>query len=502
MTGIPYVVRRRQQLYLRVRIPADIAARTGKAFFTRSLQTANPRLARAEAARLLAELHGQWQTARGRNEKMKVPLPHGDISHFKFTAEDRATLQAKAETAAERAELTRRLIAMLERLVPGDPRIAAARARYQADLYGRDSSIVQSAQLHLAAQLADAVRTLKPEQARSPLAAEAKEPWSAQAEKFFADRPSVGHAARTSYEQAFRELTGLIGAKALVDVAKSDIKGFADHLRDRPINRAGQRQMSRASILKLLGNLKAYFGWAVSSGLLAVNPAEGVQPRSETREERDGKNDRRAFTRAELATLFDSALFVGCHSHSRRSKPGRNVLRDEPYWFWLISLLTGARTEEVADLPSALVDVGGITCLDFRHATKTSAGPRLIPILPDLRHLGIIEWATEQARRGRGLLQGPNAYADWSKWSNRYLDSIGLDDPALVTYSLRHNFRQQLRAANLHPEIIDKVFGHEGDSVGAGYGRDLSPEEAKLVIQKVKSPVLLDHLNQRRPIKT
>jgi integrase len=49
------------------------------------------------------------------------------------------------------------------------------------------------------------------------------------------------------------------------------------------------------------------------------------------------------------------------------------------------------------------------------------------------------------------------------------------DDPQLVLYSLRHSFRQMLRAGNIGDELADKIFGHSTGKVGAEYGRDLSP---------------------------
>ncbi|PWC32063.1 hypothetical protein TSO221_31600 [Azospirillum sp. TSO22-1] len=350
-------------------------------------------------------------------------------------------------------------------------------------------------------RLADAVARLEaapPATVAGPvvpaLPAESGQPWPDIIDRFFADRPSIGASAKVSHLQAFRECEQLIGRKPLAEVTKADMKAFADHLRDRPINRVGRTHMARSSIIKMLSHLKGLFGWAAGAGLIPSNPADGVQPRSETREERDGRAARRALTPAELARLYDSPLFVGCKTRSRRSTPGREVYRDEPFWFFLIALLSGARTEEIASMPSTLADVGGTLCLDFRHATKTSAGARLVPVLPELRRLGIERWSAEQVRRGRGMVEGPNASADWSKWLNRYMDDIGLDDPAIVAYSLRHNFRQQLRAAKLGDEIMNKVFGHEGEAVGDGYGRDLAPDEARLVAESVRSPVDLTHL--------
>src|SRR5690606_25773202 len=118
------------------------------------------------------------------------------------------------------------------------------------------------------------------------------------------------------------------------------------------------------------------------------------------------------------------------------------------------------------------------------------------PVLPELKKLGFLQWAAEQASHGRRLVEGRNEPASWSKWSNYYLDEIGLDSEDVSPYSLRHVYRQQLRAADLHPELVDKIFGHKGQSVGAGYGRDLSVSEAKVVVKRVKPPTPLEHLWQ------
>lgn len=317
-------------------------------------------------------------------------------------------------------------------------------------------------------------------------------------QRFFADKPGIQEKTRNSYEQAFREFAITNGSASLSETTKADIKAFADYLRDREINRAGRTTLGRTTIKKLLNHVKSYFAWAVEAGLLKKNPGEGVFARAADKLEKRQKK-RRALTTAELTQLFNSPLFVGCHSRSRRATRGQNVYRDEKYWFWILLLMTGARLEEIEKMPSQFVRVGDVDCFDLLHATKTLNAPRLVPILPELKRLGIYEWAAEQEKRGRGLVEGPNGSKDWSKWLNRYLDDIGLTDPLVVAYSLRHNFKQQLRASGLHGEIIDKVFGHEaeeGDKVGGNYGRDLSPGEAQLVVAKVAPPITLEHLWQ------
>ncbi|MEE3624992.1 DUF6538 domain-containing protein [Nitrospirillum sp. BR 11752] len=64
MASIPYIVQRRQRLYLRVRQPADVAALTGRTHYVRSLRTNDPRQARATAAKLLVGAHHLWGEVR------------------------------------------------------------------------------------------------------------------------------------------------------------------------------------------------------------------------------------------------------------------------------------------------------------------------------------------------------------------------------------------------------------------------------------------------------
>jgi integrase len=493
-----FVFQRRQAFFVRLRVPAEIVSLIGKTHVSRSLGTSRVDEARLRAGERLSSIQRAFAEIRTVAATLRIKTPD-DLTILldeKVWPVDVSAEAVALMPLAVRPALQQRMQTRAQTDAPATRGEAAATAISDVNAHAARMALEEARYQRLSEAVARLETTppVAPTGFVTPsLPPESAQPWPDFIDRFFADRPSIGERAQISHRQAFREFESLVGPKALVEVNKANVKAFADHLRDRPINRAGREHMSRASIIKMLSHLKGLFGWAMSAGLIATNPADGVQPRSETRVERAGPT-RRALTTAELTTLFNSPLFTGCLSRSRRSTPGPNRFQDEPYWFWLLALLTGARTEEIAALPSTLVDVGGTLCLDFRHATKTSAGARLVPVLPALRRLGVERWAANQARRGLGMVQGPNGSDDWSKWLNRYMDAVGLDDPTIVAYSLRHNFRQQLRAADLHPEIVDKIFGHEGEAVGARYGRDLSPEEARLVVQRVKAPVDLAHV--------
>jgi len=329
---------------------------------------------------------------------------------------------------------------------------------------------------------------------------ESTAPWPSLIERFFTARPSLGARAVVSHRQAFVEFAALIGAKPVGQVSKGDVARYAEWLETKTNGRNGRARLARTTLVKKLQHIRSFFAWAEEKAYIGSSPALGVRPRTQSRQERTDEG-RRAFTEAELERLFASPLFIGCAGARCRSVPGTLILRDERYWFFLVALLTGARIEELAEAPSTLVMLGDVACLDLRAAaTKTGNAPRLVPILPALSQLGFLTWAADKRAAGAAkLFQGGAACADWSKWTNRYLDAIRLDAPDTATYSLRHSFRQMLRAARIGDELMNKVFGHAAkgkgiNDTGARYGRALSIQEARLVATTVRPPLALDHL--------
>nr|WP_284256678.1 hypothetical protein [Acidocella aquatica] len=312
--------------------------------------------------------------------------------------------------------------------------------------------------------------------------------WHTLRTAFMRDKPDLEKKTIWSYDQAFDIWIKLIGDKAIRDIRRGDVKVFADFLRDKENPRGGK--LSHATIQRSVGHIKTFMSWAVAAGSVEDDGFEKVSIRSLTKEERMGDEDRRAFTQSEVSMLFHSRLFT------EECSPSEEATR----WFLAIAALTGARTEEIAMAPSQFVWVDDVLCMDLRKVgTKTPAAPRLIPLLGDLLKMGIVEWAAKQSARGFTLVQPDvkqKSAPAWSKFLNRYLDKTVTKDPTLALYSLRHSFRQMLRAGNIGDELCDKIFGHSSGKVGAGYGRDLSADEARLFLAGVKPHVSLQHLWQ------
>lgn len=492
----PHVVRRRQGLYLRLRLPPDLARASGRTHVVRSLGTADPAQARSRAAAASAALHGGWDRVREELGRLGG-VPVRDLT----AAELRAAL-ASPDVNED-----------LARLSPDDSAALAQRVRDLLASAGREVAAGRDERDRLeaaAAFAADARRLGLVDGLREAIASGAGErkpkahpeagvPWSSLVERFFASRPSLSPSTRVSYAQAFRECKDVVGDKYLSDLTARDVAKYSEFLEAKSSNRGSAGILNRKTIVRLTGHVRTFTAWAKSSGLIAVDPGADIEVRKQTRQEqRDSEEgSKRAFTHKEMERLFDSPLFVGCQSRHYRSRPGHDVYRDAAWWFLVVAHLTGARCEELADAPSVLVDLDGVTCLDLRHARKTNSAPRLVPIISDLTKLGFVAFADKQRLAGRKLFEGPGASADWSKWCNRYIDKILGVDSTVSFHSFRHSFRQSCSAAHFGDYLCDKILGHRSKkdrSEGSSYGRDLSPDEARLVVEKLKGPVPLIHL--------
>jgi integrase len=501
----PFLIKRRAGWYLRIRIPADLAPLLGS-HLTRTLETRDYGLARRRAILAAARLQACWQETwrtmdRETYESIVENLRRRD--RLRLQAElQRFDTALKTELKAEMDTAVRSWEALGPQPAPqaGEARPLPEEERLRAKLEGMQEA------LSMMAPAPPASATPPPLEAGTPasgLRPEAEKAWPDLVDTFFTARPSIGERARVSHRQAFREWEELSGRKAIGIITQADVARYVEWLEGRTNARAGRTALSRDTIVKKLQHIRGFLAWAEQRAFLATNPGAKVQPRPKTREESAGDGARRAFNNEELRKLFDSPLFTGCTGPRRRSIPGRQVLRDEKYWIFPVALLTGARIEELAEAPTALVDLEGIPCLDLRQSgTKTKAAPRLVPILPVLQKMGFVEWAATKAAKGGKLFQGGDASGDWSKWCNRYLDDVGLDDLDLTFHSLRHCFRQMLRAARIGDELADKIFGHEdgaeksgGNRTGQRYGRDLSPQEARAVVECVSCPIALVHLH-------
>ena len=266
-------------------------------------------------------------------------------------------------------------------------------------------------------------------------------------------------------------------------------------------------RLSRASIKKDVGGLRAVLGVVADEKWISVNVAAGV---------RTGKRlkgtgiTREPFTPAMMAALFASPMFTGCAGPSlaARTRAGQHVYQDIYYWAPLLSALSGARIEEIGQAltrdvetinlvrlprrwPARTFTIMRITDAGVDQHVKNEGSRRVLIIHPKLIELGFLDYVEPSRAAGSERLFDLT-YSSNEKWTkelsrqlNRYIDATVTKDPLYVFHSLRHEFRDRADDSDIDPKITRKVMGHVPGDVSDRYGkgasiRKVAAEMAKL----------------------
>jgi integrase len=111
------------------------------------------------------------------------------------------------------------------------------------------------------------------------------------------------------------------------------------------------------------------------------------------------------------------------------------------------------------------------------RSVKTQTSERVVPIHPELRRLGFLDYVAERRREDDKAWLFPLAdkrggLKAWSKWWGHYLrDHIGIEDRDMVFHSFRHGFTDRARAAGVAEEVRKALMGHsDASTVSGGYG--------------------------------
>ena len=486
-----FILRRRAGLYVRIRIPSDLSGFLGS-HIVRTLKTTDRRIGQTRGALFRAQSAAIFDTMKQETRALVLGVPIDELQQSDLVGCDRGRLLGDIETLTDDQ---RRLLKTRFRFL-----VERAERDLAEDRQGLDMAVDVLEALK-SAKMAGTLEALQEpgetRQARKPAEKADKRTGlrlSELLDSYFSDR-SLTTKSEDETRLSVRNFESKVGLKPIKDITNTDVATFKTWLQERPGN-AGRAKSAHATVQKSLGHIKTVLKWATNeAGILTEVVGQNVQPRKKNKDEKAPR--RLAFDTDALTKIFKSPIYSGCLSRKKYKDPGKCVFRDDKFYFFLTIFLTGARVEE---LPGAKIShLDGLPCLDLRETgTKTQAGARLIPILPALEKAGFTKWAEQRINDGGKLFEGLHASNRWSQWSNRYLDHIEVSDRLHTTYSLRHAFRQILRNSKLNTETIDKIFGHEGDSVGANYGRQLlTKEEARNFLDSVNPSIDLKHLYQK-----
>lgn len=211
---------------------------------------------------------------------------------------------------------------------------------------------------------------------------------------------------------------------------------------------------------------------------------------------------RRPFAVAELNTLFQQPLYSGCKDDERGfATPGTNHPRRGRFWLPLIGLFTGMRMAEIAQLwTDDIVQEDGVWLIWVRFdagrgkTLKNQGSERKVPIHKELIDIGFVDWVKHRrsAEPCRLFPDIPKAKSKddyssvFSKRFAKFLEKAGLSGSDLTFHSLRHNFRDAIREADLSDGIAKALGGWEDNEAHSHYGRGYKITQLKTAIDAIE----------------
>ena len=110
--------------------------------------------------------------------------------------------------------------------------------------------------------------------------------------------------------------------------------------------------------------------------------------------------------------------------------------------------------------------------------------------------LGFLDFINQRKKAKAEMLFDLKPYRgvyshSFSKWYGRHVRSkVGVTDPRKVFHSLRHNFKDAGRNAEIDKALVDALQGHTDGSVSGSYGSGYSLKALDRAIRKIRYPGL------------
>ncbi len=269
-----------------------------------------------------------------------------------------------------------------------------------------------------------------------------------------------------SYSRTLDVFGEFLGHNDASLVSRDDVVRFKDHRLAATNQRTGRLISPRTVKDTDLAALKSVFGWAVTNGKLASNPAQGVsiqRIRSRT--------PRRGFSDSEAKAILQAA------SHVAAGREHPETLAAKRWVPWLLAY-TGARVGEIGQLRKEDIKRVGehwvLTITPEAGPVKTDKA-RAIVLHPHLLDLGFPQFV-EGANGGPLFLRirpGADVRGPLKALKNRlreFVREVVTDTAVDPNHGWRHRFKTVCREVRVDPEVRDYIQGHSARTVGERYG--------------------------------
>jgi integrase len=321
--------------------------------------------------------------------------------------------------------------------------------------------------------------------------------------------PSLSPATVQGYEPVFRLLRDVLGADTpIASITHDDGLRLFEIVKGLPSN-AQKRQalkglgtieaVAEGKRLELptvsaktvndryMANIGSLFRFAAGRGWIALNPVLGLRAHDPVND-----RDRRDSFGSSLPKLFGAAPWTP-----------KDASLPLHYWGPLLGLFHGLRLGEIAGLlVKDVAEEAGEPMLllrDGKRPLKTMAARRDMPVHPALVRLGFLEFVKERRKEAKGdelLFPGQKAYAreQWGRglgeWFGKRVKALGIEGRKLGMHSLRHDFRDALREADVPEDVAHYLMGHAQEGMAAVYGGRPTLARLKAAMAKIAYPAL------------
>jgi len=283
----------------------------------------------------------------------------------------------------------------------------------------------------------------------------------------------------------------------------------------------GEPGLSARTLERYTSALVSLFGWLRDRGLYeGDNPFSRLgTTKNSAKRLRKERTKYLPFTADELTALFHSPLLLETNRNDRVS-PRRHGTRTALMWLPLVSLFTGMRSEEIAQLrPLDVREENGVLFIrvaeegDGQHV-KSAAAYRRVPVHSMLIKCGFKEYMERIRKKHHDFLfpglkpGGPDGKRNWyfSRAFTVYRRRCGVERidsrtgrDRIAFHSFRATVATALENAGIPESEAVQVLGHEKMSLSYGlYSGGLDLRGLRRVVEKIKYPGLgLSHLCQK-----
>jgi hypothetical protein len=334
-------------------------------------------------------------------------------------------------------------------------------------------------------------------------------------------------------------------AAQLVAVAAKVAAGEIDRHNIEHVKRAAEvPRLAKKTVNKHLDKIKGLLNWLAKTKKVPIDrDLLELKLRYNKKEiGRAAKDDREAFSNAEIRDLFAGPAWTGCAGVNHRHRPGKKVIKDAKFWIPLLIAHHGLRLGETAQLltadviavsldeedfadwdidvnsetwtrlrPYSLPSRDGIATLtvwciqvtpeeETRKNVKTPESKRLMPIHPLLLELGFLEYHANQKRAGKldlfsGLkpVRANRTGAKLGEWFSKYLEKVEMKRSGLSLYSARHSFNTHLINRDMPVVLVSQLMGHTQQ--GQTGGRYFKGAALAKLVEKISSVNYRIHLS-------